>query len=263
MNTEHIVPWLLGQEYPNTGVAGVPTLLLEHLLYVIVPVLLAIAIALPIGLWVGHINRGGTLAINIANGGRAIPSLGIIIIAFIAFSAGFIPVYITLTAMAIPPILTNTYVGVREVDPEIRDAAAGMGLSGWDILRRVEIPMAMPVIMAGVRTSAVQVVATATLAAYIGLGGLGRPIFTGLAIGPQFNPDAKTLLVVACVLVAVLAVLTELLLGVVERAVVPTGLVRKQEQERRGAPPHPMTDADADADTGTAQQSDEQTAVGA
>lgn len=244
MNLEHIVPWLLGQEYPNTGVAGVPTLLFEHLLYVVVPLVLALAIAIPIGLWVGHVNRGGTLAINIANGGRAIPSLGIIIIAFIAFSAGFIPVYITLTAMAIPPILTNTYVGVREVDPEVRDAAAGMGLSGWEILRNVEIPMALLVIMAGVRTSAVQVVATATLAAYIGLGGLGRPIFTGLAIGPQFNPDAKTLLIVACILVAILAVLTEQLLGVAERRIVPTGLTRKQEQERRGAPPPSAADAD-------------------
>jgi osmoprotectant transport system permease protein len=259
MNTEHIIPWLLGQEYPNTGVAGVPTLLFEHLLYVIVPMALAIAIALPIGLWVGHINKGGTLAINVANGGRAIPSLGIIIIAFIAFSAGFIPVYITLTAMAIPPILTNTYVGVREVDPEIRDAAAGMGLSGWDILRRVEVPMAMPVIMAGVRTSAVQVVATATLAAYIGLGGLGRPIFTGLAIGPQFNPDAKTLLIVACVLVAILAVVTEQVLGLVERAVVPTGLMRKQQQEQGGGPPRTRGDADAD----TARQSAEESVVSA
>jgi osmoprotectant transport system permease protein len=255
MNTEHIIPWLLGQEYPGTGVAGVPSLIVEHLLYVIVPLVLAIAIALPIGLWVGHINKGGTLAINIANGGRAIPSLGIIIIAFIAFSAGFIPVYITLTAMAIPPILTNTYVGVREVDPEIRDAAAGMGLSGWEILRHVEVPMAMPVIMAGIRTSAVQVVATATLAAYIGLGGLGRPIFTGLAIGPQFNPDAKTLLVVACILVAILAVVTEQLLGLVERAIVPAGLRSKRQQEEGGAPPRPLADADADAGSESSEES--------
>lgn len=247
MNTEFIVPWLLGQEYPRTGVAGVPTLLFEHLLYVIVPLALAIAIAVPIGLWVGHINRGGTLAINIANGGRAIPSLGIIVIAYLLFSAGFIPVYITLTAMAIPPILTNTYVGVREVDAEVRDAAAGMGLSGWDIVRRVEIPMAMPVIMAGVRTSAVQVVATATLAAYIGLGGLGRPIFTGLAIGPQFNPDAKTLLIVACVLVAILAIATEQLLGLIERAVVPTGLQHKQAQESGDAPPPSGADVSPDS----------------
>lgn len=259
MNTEHIIPWLLGESYPNAGVPGVPTLLFEHLLYVIVPLVLALAIAIPIGLWVGHINKGGTLAINIANAGRAIPSLGIIIIAFLAFSAGFIPVYITLTAMAIPPILTNTYVGVREVDAEIRDAAAGMGLSGWEILRKVEIPMAMPVIMAGVRTSAVQVVATATLAAYIGLGGLGRPIFTGLAIGPQFNPDAKTLLVVACVLVGILAIITEQLLGLIERVIVPTGLIRKQQQEQGDGPSKPVADADADP----TPQSQEESAVAA
>jgi osmoprotectant transport system permease protein len=197
------------------------------------------------------------LAINIANGGRAIPSLGIIIIAFIAFAAGYSPVYITLTAMAIPPILTNTYVGVREVDPEIRDAAAGMGLSGWEIVRKVEIPMAMPVIMAGVRTSAVQVVATATLAAYIGLGGLGRPIFTGLAIGPQFNPDARTMLLVACVLVAIIAILTEQMLGLVERVIVPSGLAAKREQQARGGPPA------KEADAQPAPQDEEQSTVAA
>jgi osmoprotectant transport system permease protein len=237
MNWDNVWPWLLGQEYPASGVAGVPQLLWEHLLYVVVPLAAAIAVAVPIGVWVGHTNRGGTLAVNISNAGRAIPSFGLIIIAFQLFSAGFIPVYITLTAMAIPPILTNTYVGVREVDAEVRDAAAGMGLSGMEVVRRVELPMAMPVIMAGVRTSAVQVVATATLAAFIGLGGLGRPIFTGLAIGPQFNPDARTLIVVAVVLVAIFAIVVEQLLGSIERIVVPTGLARMQEQERRGTPP--------------------------
>lgn len=259
MNWDNVIPWLLGSEYPNTGVAGMPTLLFEHLLYVIVPLLLALAIAVPIGVWVGHINRFGTLAINVSNAGRAIPSLGILIIAVLAFTAGFIPVYITLTAMAIPPILTNTYVGIREVDPEIRDAAAGMGLSGWDLVRQVEIPLAMPVIMTGIRTSAVQVVATATLAAYIGLGGLGRPIFTGLSIGPQFNPDARTLLVVACVVVAILAICTEQLLGLVERLMVPTGLARAQAVEQGDAPPpdaRPDDSADASED-----QSQEQEAV--
>src|SRR5690606_37093180 len=110
-----------------------------------------------------------------------------------------------------------------------------MGLSGWQLLRKVEIPMALPVIMAGIRTSAVQVVATATLAAYIGLGGLGRPIFTGLAIGPQFNPDARTMLVVACVLVAVIAVATEQLLGVIERRIVPPGLGARTARGAAGA----------------------------
>ncbi|HSK95517.1 MAG TPA: ABC transporter permease [Euzebyales bacterium] len=252
MNWGPIWPWLLGQEHETLRIAGVPTLLLEHLLYVAVSVLAAIAIALPIGLWVGHVNRGGTLAVNISNAGRAIPSLGVIVIAFLAFGRSPIPVFITLIAMAIPPILTNTYVGVREVDPEVRDAAVGMGLSGWDVVRRVEIPMALPVIMAGIRTSAVQVVATATLAAFVALGGLGRPIFTGLATSVQFNPDARTVVVVAVILVALFAIAVEQVLGMVERLVVPRGLAHRQAQD--GAPP-PRPDADA------VRQGEEQSAV--
>jgi osmoprotectant transport system permease protein len=240
MNWGPIWPWLLGEQHETLRIAGVPTLLAEHLLYVVGPLLVAIAIALPVGLWVGHINKGGTLAINISNAGRAIPSLGLILIAYLAFGLSVIPVLIALIAMAIPPILTNTYVGVREIDAEVRDAAAGMGLSGWQILQRVEIPMAMPVIMAGIRTSAVQVVATATLAAFVGLGGLGRPIFTGLATSVQFNPDARTVVVVAVVLVAVFAIVVEQLLGVVERLVVPTGLAEGQERDGR----RPSTEAD-------------------
>jgi osmoprotectant transport system permease protein len=255
MNWGPIWPWLLGGEHEALRIAGVPTLLLEHLLYVVVPVLVAIAVALPIGLWVGHVNRGGTLAVNVSNVGRAIPSLGLILIAYIAFARSLTPVFVTLIAMAIPPILTNTYVGVREVDPEIRDAAVGMGLSGWEILRRVEIPMAMPVIMAGIRTSAVQVVATATLAAFVGFGGLGRPIFTGLATSVQYNPDARTVVVVAVVLVAAFAIVVEQLLGVVERVVVPTGLRRKQEQQDSGVP------ARTEADVDPAQQTEEQSTV--
>jgi osmoprotectant transport system permease protein len=247
MNWGPIWPWLLGEQHETLRIAGVPTLLAEHLLYVVGPLLVAIAIALPVGLWVGHINKGGTLAINISNAGRAIPSLGLILIAYLAFGLSVIPVLIALIAMAIPPILTNTYVGVREIDAEVRDAAAGMGLSGWQILQRVEIPMAMPVIMAGIRTSAVQVVATATLAAFVGLGGLGRPIFTGLATSVQFNPDARTVVVVAVVLVAVFAIVVEQLLGVVERLVVPTGLAEGQERDGR----RPSTEADV----GPTQQS--------
>lgn len=255
MNWGPIWPWMLGQEHETLRIAGVPTLLLEHLLYVVVSVVVAIAIALPIGLWVGHVNRGGTLAINVSNAGRAIPSLGLILIAYIAFRRSVTPVFVTLIAMSIPPILTNAYVGVREVDPEIRDAAAGMGLSGWEILRKVEIPMALPVIMAGIRTSAVQVVATATLAAFVGLGGLGRPVFTGLATSVQFNPDARTVVVVAVVLVAVFAIVVEQLLGALERLVVPTGLIRMQKQQRSGAPPG------TEADAGPVHQTEEQSTV--
>jgi osmoprotectant transport system permease protein len=253
MNWEPIWPWLLGEQHETLRIAGVPTLLAEHLFYVVGPLLVAIAIALPAGLWVGHINKGGTLAVNISNAGRAIPSLGLILIAYLAFGLSAVPVFIALIAMAIPPILTNTYVGVREVDAEVRDAAAGMGLSGWEILRQVEIPMALPVIMAGIRTSAVQVVATATLAAFVGLGGLGRPIFTGLATSVQFNPDARTVVVVAVVLVAVFAIVVEQLLGVAERLVVPTGLADRQDRDDRRPP--------TEADVGPAQQTTKQSAV--
>jgi osmoprotectant transport system permease protein len=217
-----LLRWLSGE--PWLGVDGVPTLVAQHVLYALVPTVVAMAIALPIGLWSGHTGRGGLLAINVANIGRAIPSFGLILLTFTLAGFGFVPVYLTLVALAIPPILTNTYVGVRQVDPEVREAAAGMGLTGPQILRQVEVPMALPVIMAGVRTSAVQVVATATLAAVVGLGGLGRPIINGLAQNVQASPAARTLVIVGAVAVAVLAVLTELGLGLLERLVVPRGL---------------------------------------
>lgn len=240
--------WLLGEQYVR--VDGLPTLVGQHIAYAAVPLLIAIAIALPLGLWVGHTGRGGTLAINLANVGRAVPSLGIIVIAFIAFGLGFWPVYIALVAMAIPPIVTNTYVGVRQVDPEVREAAEGMGLSGMQLLRQVEIPIAMPVIMAGIRTSAVQVVATATLAAFVGLNGLGRPIFTGLATNVQASPQARTLVVVGVVMVAVLAVVTERALGWAERALVPDGLALRAAAEEAGpAPDATVEDIGTNIDT--------------
>ena len=224
-----VLGWLVGQDF--YGVPGVPVLVLQHVLYALLPTLAALAIALPIGLWVGHTGRGGTLAIQVSNAGRAIPSLGIIVLAFIAFGYGLLPVYLTLVLMAIPPILTNTYVGVRQVDPDVRDSAQGLGLTGLQVLRRVEIPMALPVIMAGVRTSAVQVVATATLGAYVGLGGLGRPIFNGLAQNVQRSPIARAQVVVAVVCVALLAIATEVGLGRLEKLIVPDALADD------GAPP--------------------------
>lgn len=252
MNWELVWPWLAGQQHETLRIPGVPTLLLEHLLYTLVPLAIALVVALPIGAWVGHINKGGTLAINVSNAGRAIPSLGIILIAYLALGRSLLPVFITLAAMAIPPILTNTYIGVREVDPEVRDAAAGIGLSGWEILRGVELPMALPIIMAGIRTSAVQIVATATLAAYLGFGGLGRPIFTGLAVSVLYNPDAKAAVIVAVVLVALFAIVVEQLFGLLERALVPKGIAARQQQS--GAPPA------TEADVGPAPRPQEQSA---
>jgi osmoprotectant transport system permease protein len=213
------------------GTDGVPMRTLQHVWYSLVATLGAIVIALPIGLTLGHTGRGGQLAINIANLGRAIPSLGIIILAYIVAGIGFTPALITLVALALPPIVTNSYVGVRAVDPEIRESAEGMGMTGMQVLWRVELPVALPLVMAGIRTSAVQVVATATLAAYISLGGLGRYIIDGLA--QQNTPEV----VAGALLVAALSILTELALEALQRATVSPGIAQTASVNRQTPEP--------------------------
>ena len=182
---------------------------------------LAMLLALPLALWLGHTGRGGFLAVNASNIGRALPSLAIIAI-FVSlprFGLSNLSTVAALIALGIPPMLTNAYTGVREVDRDVVEAARGMGMTEGGILRKVELPLAAPVIVAGIRTSAVQIVATATLAAVIAGGGLGRFITDGFAIGD----DAQVL--TGAIAVALLAVATEVGLGLVERAVTPRGLV--------------------------------------
>lgn len=201
------------------GSDGVPTRLLEHLRLSTVATLVALAIALPLGLWLGHTGRGGQLAINVSNVGRAVPTFGIVLLAVTLLSIGPLPILIALVALAVPPILTNTFVGIRAVDPDVRDAAVGMGLSDLRVLRRVEVPMALPLIMTGVRTSAVQVVATAAIAPYGGLSeGLGVYIRNGI---PQRRIGE---VIAGALLVALLALAVEFLLGRVERALTSEGL---------------------------------------
>lgn len=224
------------------GADGVPNRVFQHLSYSAIASLLAIAIALPIGLVLGHTGKGGQAAINISNIGRAIPSFGIIILAFIVAGIGFLPVLVTLVALAIPPIITNTYVGMRAVDPEVREAAEGMGMTGWQLLRRVEMPIAQPLIMAGIRTSVVQVIATATLAAVISLGGLGRYIIDGF--GQQNTPEVLA----GALLVAALSLLTEYGLSAIQRATLSKGLAGRSglaanaaATAKMGAPPTEMS----------------------
>jgi osmoprotectant transport system permease protein len=204
-----------------TGRFGLVNRTVEHVRLSSVAVLLAVAASLPLGVLLGHLGRGGLLAINASNVVRAVPSFALLVIALQIWGFGTTPTYVALVALAVPPILTNAYVGIREVDPELRDAARGMGMSGTAVLWRVELPLAVPLIMAGVRTAAVQVVATATLAAFIGQGGLGRLIVDGQAVRdvPQ--------LVGGAVAVAVLAVATELALAGAQRAVTPRGLLER------------------------------------
>jgi osmoprotectant transport system permease protein len=206
----------------------------EHLVLSAWSLGIALVVALPLALWLGHTGKGAFIAINSSNIGRALPSLGLlaIFVSIPAFGLSDRATIAALAALAIPPILTNAYVGIRETDRDVVEAARGMGLTEAAILRQVELPLALPVIMAGIRTAASQVVATATLAAWIAGGGLGRFIFDGFAVG-----DSAQILTGA-IAVALLTVLTELLFGLAERAVTPKGLTvgRAGAQGRRVRP---------------------------
>jgi osmoprotectant transport system permease protein len=201
-----------------SGTDGIPQRLVEHVQLSAESVAIGALIALPIGIALGHFGRFGNVAINISNVGRALPSFGILVIAFQVFGLGDFPIVLSLTALAIPPMLTNSYVALREVDPDVKDAARGMGYRELAQVLRVELPLAVPLVMAGVRTSAVQVVATATLAALISGGGFGRYIIDGLA------QQDFTKLFAGALLVGVLAVATELSLSGLERVLVPRGI---------------------------------------
>lgn len=201
-----------------TGSGGIPTRLLEHLQISAEAVAIAGVIALPIGIVLGHYGRFGALALNVSNVGRALPSFGILVIAFQVFGLGDLPIIIALTALAIPPMVTNSYVAMTEVDPDIKEAARGMGYRELSQVLRVELPLAVPLVMAGIRTSAVQVVATATLAAIIAGGGLGRYIIDG------YGQQVYTEVFAGALLVALLALATEFSLAGLERVLVPRGI---------------------------------------
>ena len=200
------------------GADGIPTRLVEHVQLSAESVALGALIALPIGIVLGHFGIFGNLAIGVSNVGRAVPSFAILVIAFQVFGLGDTPIILALTALAIPPMVTNSYVALREVDPDVKDAARGMGYRQLAQLVRVELPLAVPLIMAGIRTSAVQVVATAALAALIAGGGFGRYIIDGLAQQDYAKEFAGALLV------AVLALATEVSLWGVEQLLVPRGI---------------------------------------
>jgi osmoprotectant transport system permease protein len=207
-----------------SGPNSIPIRLFQHIEMSVVALVIACLIAVPLGLLVGHTRRGGFFAISTANVGRAIPSFALLVLVFVVVSRvapslafGFVPTVIALTCLAIPPILTNTTVGIEQVDADSVDAARGMGLSGRQILTRLEIPLATPLIVAGLRTAAVQVVATATLAALIAGGGLGRFIVDGIALGTLGVPQ----LVGGAILVAALAIVTEMAFSLLGRAVRP------------------------------------------
>jgi osmoprotectant transport system permease protein len=209
--------WIAAPEHWQ-GSDAIPVRLSQHVQLSAESVLIGAVIAVPLGVALGHYGRFGNLAINISNVGRAVPSFGILVLAFMIFGLGDTPIIIALTALAIPPMVTNSYVALREVDPDIREAARGMGYRELAQLVRVELPLAVPLIMAGIRTSAVQVVATATLAALIAGGGFGRYIVDGFAQQDYTKTSA------GAVLVAALALVTEVSLWALEQVLVPRGI---------------------------------------
>jgi osmoprotectant transport system permease protein len=216
-----------------TGPSGIPVRMLEHTWYTVLALALAAVIALPVGLLIGHTNRGAFFAINLGNAARSLPTLGVLIIVVLSTGIGLTPVLVALVALAIPPILTATYAGIRAVDPQIVDAARGMGMSPRQILFRAEVPVALPVIMSGLRSAALQVVATATIAAYVALGGLGRFVIDGLAVRSYGE------MLTGAVLVAFLAITFDLVLAAVQRLAVSPGLtgrIRTRGAARFGAP---------------------------
>jgi len=199
------------------GEKGVWHRLAEHLYFSGVCLAVACVIALPIALYLGHIGKGGALAVNISNIGRAVPTLAVLVLLTLTplGEHGDIPTLIALVLFAVPPLLTNAYIGMSEVDRSVVEAARGMGMSGRQLFARVELPLAYPLIMTGVRSAGVQVVATATLAAMAGEGGLGRIITAG------FNLQNTPQVVAGALLVALLALFVEVVLVVVGKVFNP------------------------------------------
>ena len=209
-----LVAWF-GDPSRWSGSASVPTRLGEHLGYSLLAVALAAVIAVPIGAAIGHTGRGRFVVVGAANGLRALPELGVLVLFVLLIGLGLLPVVLALMLLAIPPLLAGTYAGVAGVDPAAVDAARGMGMREPQILLGVELPNAVPLVIGGLRSAMLQVIATATIAAYVSLGGLGRYIIDGQAQRDYVQMAA------GAVLVALLAIVVELVLQALARVAAP------------------------------------------
>ena len=216
-----------------SGTRGIPNRLLEHLVISGLAILVATIIGLPLGLYIGHTGRGANLAINLANIGRAVPSYAILVMVLpltlalapvLGYSPSlglnFLPILVSMTLLAIPPILVNAYAGLRSVDRELIEAARGMGMRERQILRGIELPVASSVIIGGFRTATLSVIATATIGAILAGGGLGRFIFDGLNQGLA----GRASIYAGAILVTLLAVAVDLILALIQRRLTPVGL---------------------------------------
>ncbi|GAB7041619.1 MULTISPECIES: ABC transporter permease [Catenuloplanes] len=217
--------------WSNPG--GILDRLGEHLWISFAAVLIGCLVAWPVGLWLGHTGRGGGVVVLISNVTLAIPTVALLtILPLTPLGFGQRPVILALAVFAVPPLLANAYTGVRQVDPEARDAARGMGLSGRQLLTRVELPLAVPYLATGFRTASVQVVATAALASFVNGGGLGQIISAGFGLGMSVGGGQ---ILAGALLVGLLALGIEGLLALVERALTPRPLRRPGRFRRRPA----------------------------
>ncbi|MBU4205469.1 MAG: ABC transporter permease [Propionicimonas sp.] len=228
---------------PNnwSGPEGVWARLIEHLSYSLATLVIAAVVGIPLGLWIGHTGKGRLTVVNLVNGMRSVPTLGLLFVAvlvvgpLLAGDVAFLgPAIFVLVILAIPPILAGAYAGVEGVDPGVRDAARGMGMGELQVLTKVEIPVALPLIFSGLRSAALQVVATATIAASVSVGGLGRFLIDGQAYRDYGEMAAGALLV------ALLAVCVDLVFAAVQRLVVSPGLAAPNDSPRLRAAPQPV-----------------------
>jgi osmoprotectant transport system permease protein len=202
------------------GAGGIPARTLEHILYSLLTLLLAAAIALPIGFAIGHTGRLRGFAVGVSGALRALPTLGLVIyLALITANVSIVPPLIALTILAIPPLLAGAYSGLESVDRAPIDAARAIGMTGWQVFAKVELPLALPLVIGGIRSGALQVIATWTVAAILPVGGLGRFLIDGIAV--QNYPE----MLGGSIIVIALALVSDGLFAIVQRLVVPRGVV--------------------------------------
>lgn len=218
------------------GPAGIAARAVEHLAYSGLTLVIAMAIAVPIGVWVGHTGRGRDIVVPLTGALRALPTLGLVTLLALLMGSGLLPPLVALVILAVPPILAGTYAGIEAIAPETRGAARAVGFTTAQMVRQVELPLALPLIAGGVRSAALQVLATWTVAAFLPLGGLGRFLIDGLAVRDYAQMLGGSLVVIA------LALVVDLSFAGIERAITPRGVrgsgyrgSRKREPQPRKA----------------------------
>ena len=222
---ERVWNWLSDPDnwHKSINGRGIPFHILKHLEYSGLAILIAAVIAVPIGVYIGHTGRGGLVVVGLVNSFRALPELGLVVLLVMLMGILLVvqAVTIALVALAIPPLLAGTYAGIRNVDRDVVDAARGMGMRERDIVWKVELPIALPLMLGGLRAATLQVIATATIAAFVSLDGLGKFVIDGRSFG---GPDGYAQMAGGAVLIAALAIAVELVLAGVQRMVVSPGL---------------------------------------